>query len=210
VGLAEGGISFRTYFVDGELPGDVRNDFLERLRARRFRPLTLESEEDQTIGWVPIHNILATQFNWPEIYVDGHLVLAMRIDRWALPPLLLKAAVRQAEETVKRDQQRDFLSRTERGEIVDRERARLKRLTLPAARAIDMAWSLDGGTLRLGSLSRNINEMFAHLFELTFGMRLVPDSPYIRALHCRLDDELVGHLADVEPTRLTGGSDGPG
>jgi recombination associated protein RdgC len=209
MGLAEGGITFRTYYVDGELPSNLRQEFLERIRARRFQPLTLESEEDVTWGWVPLQNPLSTDFRSPDLFFEPFLVLALRMDRWALPPLLLKASVRAAERAKLDAEDRAHLSRTERGELLERERARLKRQSLPAARVVDFAWNLDTRELRFSSLSRTVNETFAHHFELTFQLRLIADSPYMRAMSCGLEDALVGRLADVEPTNLLGASRGP-
>lgn len=210
MGLAEGGITFRTYYVDGELPANLREDFLERIRARRFRPLTIESEEDLSLGWVPVHNALGTTFQSPDVFFNQYLVLALRVDRWALPPVLLKAAVRQAERAALQDQKKTYLTRTERGELLDRERGRLKRQSLPAARFTDLAWNLDSGVLRFSSLSRSANDLFANHFELTFQMRLVPDGPYMCALNVGLADELVGRLAEVEPADILGAANGPG
>jgi recombination associated protein RdgC len=208
MGLAEGGITFRTYFVDGELPSNLRQDFLERIRARRFEPLTVEAEEDVTWGWVPVQNPLSTEFRSPDLFYEPYLVLALRMDRWSLPPVLLKANVRQAERAKLETEERAHLTRTERGELLDRERTRLKRQSLPAVRVVDLAWNLDTRELRFSSLSRAVNETFAHHFELTFQMRLHAESPYMRALNCDLDDERVGRLADVEPANFLGGGRG--
>lgn len=209
MGLAEGGITFRTYFVDGALPSNLRQDFLERIRARRFQPLTVEAEEDVSYGWVPVQNPLSADFRSPDLFWEPYLVLALRMDRWSIPPVLLKANVRETERKKLEAEERAHLSRTERGEILDRERTRLKHLTLPAVRVVDYAWNLDTRELRFSSLSRAVNETFAHHFELTFQMRLVPDSPYMRALNCGLDEGRIGRLADVEPTNLLGGGHGP-
>lgn len=209
MGLADGGISFRNYFVDGELPSDIRSDFLERIRARRFVPLTVDAEEDVSFGWVPLGNPLSTEFRTADLFLNEYLVLGLRIDKWSIPPVLLKAAVRQAERAKLETEGRAHLTRTERGEILDRERTRLKRLSLPRVRVIDMAWNLDLGELRVSSLSRNVNEWFVHHFELTFQMRLIGDSPYMRALNCGLDEAHIGGLVDVEPLSLVGDLGGP-
>lgn len=209
MGLAEGGISYRTYYVDGDLPDDYRELFLARVNLNKFEPLVPEAEEDMRYGWVPIDDILGDSFQSTTLFLNQYVALALRIDKWAIPPLLLKAAVRKGEEGMKQETKREHISRSERGELVDRERGRLKRNSLPAVRAIDVCWNVDTGVLRISSTSRNVNEIFTDLFERTFTMRLVPDSPYISALHCGLDDELIGQLADVEPARLLGGNDGP-
>ncbi|MBN1944066.1 MAG: hypothetical protein JW797_00265 [Bradymonadales bacterium] len=204
MGLSEGGITFRTYFVDGELPSDYRQLFLEKVYLDRFEPLTVESEEDISYGWVPIHDLLVQQFNSADLYEGSYLLLGMRIDRWALPPALLKALFRRAEQARLLEQKRDHLTRLERGELMEQQRRVLKRQTLPSVRLVDLCWNLERAELRFSSLSRTVNELFTELFEQTFGLRLLPDSPYISALHCRMNDELLGGLVDLKPARFVG------
>jgi hypothetical protein len=210
MGLAEGGITFQTYFVDGELPTSFRSYFLERIEHFAFEPLTVESEEDVSYGWVPVGDPLAERFAGPDVYFNEYLVLGLRMDRWAIPAPLVKARVRQAEAQKRAETGRTKLSRLERGEVIDRERTRLKRQSLPAVRLLDFAWNLNSAHLRFSNTSRTTNEIFVDLFERTFGLQLVADSPYMSALHCDLDDERVARLADIEPSGLLGGWDGSG
>jgi hypothetical protein len=201
MGLAEGGITFKSYYVDGDPPEGFRPDYLERITLHRFRPLTVENEEDLVYGWVQQRNLLDTSFQFNDVFAEDYLVLALRIDRWAVPPALLKAQVRKAESDRKREQGREHLGRLERGEILDRERLALKKQSLPAVRAIDWCWHLTGGMVRFSSLSRSANELFSDLFERTFGLHLIPDNPYLSALHVGLPDDLISALADAEPGR---------
>lgn len=204
MGLAEGGISYCTYYVDGELPEDYRQLYVQRIGMHGFEKLTPEAEADSTSGWVPIDDIVGQTFQTGNVFLNQYLVLALRIDKWAIPPLLVKAALKNAERGIKEEQGREHLSRMERGELLDRERARLKRRTLPAVRVVDLCWNLDTNEMRFASASRPVNELFSDLFEKTFGMRLLPANPYISALQCGLPDDLVGRLADVEPAPLLG------
>ena len=204
MGFAQGGISYKTYYVKGDLPADYRQLFLDRIRLHAFTPLTVDSEEDITYGWTPIEDLLETNFQTPAVFLNQYIVLSLRLDRWAIPPALLKAAVRRAEQEFREETKRDYLSRTERGEILERERNELKKQALPAVRAIDMYWNIDTGQLRFGSASRSVNEQFIDMFERTFSLELIPDSPYISAVQCGLDGELIGQLADLTPANLVG------
>lgn len=204
MGLVEGGISYRTYYVDGELPTDHRQLFVQRISMRRFEPLVPESETDTSFGWVPIDDIVGRTFQTADVFLNQYLVLALRIDKWAIPPLLIKAAVKNAVRAAKQAQGRDTLYRSELSELADRERARLKRRTLPAVRVIDLCWNFDTNQLRFGSVSRPVNVQFADLFADTFGLRLLPDNPYVAATQCGLDDDLLERLDFVEPARLLG------
>ena len=204
MGLAEGGISYRTYYVDGELPTDYRQLFVQRISMHQFEPLVPESEVDSSSGWVPIDDIVGRTFQTADVFLNQFLVLALRIDKWALPPLLIKAAVKNAVRAAKQAQGRDRLYRNELSELADQERARLKRRTLPAVKVIDLCWNLDTNQLRFGSVSRAVNTRFSDLFQDTFGLRLLPDNPYISATQCGLDDDLLERLDFVEPAHLLG------
>ena len=204
MGLAEGGISYRTYYVDGEHPTDFRELWVQRISMRRFEPLVPESELEMSCGWVPIDNIVGRTFQTTDVFMNQYLVLALRIDKWSIPPLLIKAAVKNAVREAKQTQGRDLLFRGELSEIADAERARLKRRTLPSVRAIDLFWNLDTNQIRFGSVSRPVNVLFSDLFEDTFGLRLLPDNPYISATQCGLDDVLLERLDYVEPAHLLG------
>ncbi|MCA9561888.1 MAG: hypothetical protein KC561_00295 [Myxococcales bacterium] len=202
MGLADGGISFRSYFVDGEIPDDFRPLFLERIKMYQFEPLEVEAEEDISYGWVHVDNLLETRFERPDVYFQDYLVLALRIDKWSIPPALLKAAVKRSTAEKLAEADRAHLSKMERGELADRERTRLKRMSLPSARSIDFCWNLTDMTLRFSSSSRSVNEMFCELFERTFNLNLVPQSPYMACMHCGISDDLIGALADIEPAQL--------
>ncbi len=204
MGFAQGGISYKTYFVKGDLPSDFRQLFLERIKLYKFEPLTTDSEEDISYGWTPIDDLLETNFLLPTVFFQQYVALSLRIDRWAIPPALLKAAVRHAERAFREESKRDYLSRTERGELLERERLKLKKQTLPAVRSIDLYWNVDSAQLRFGSASRSVNEQFLDLFERTFSLELVPDSPYISAIQCGLDGALIGNLADLTPANFIG------
>lgn len=210
MGLAEGGITYKTFYVEGDVPADFRQRYLERLVLFRFRPLTVEDEEDLAFGWVPINDLLSSDFRTIDVYYNEYLAAAVRIDRWAIPPALLKANVRHAEKALKEELQRTRLNRMQKGELVDRERKVLMRKTIPAVRAVDFCWNLNKGLVRFSNLGGTVSELFADLFERTFELRLVPDNPYIRATTCGLAPEQIGRLADVAPADLVGGTDGLG
>ena len=71
---------------------------------------------------------------------------------------------------------------------------------LPSMKTIDMSWNVHTGVVRFWNQSGKVCEAFSDLFEDTFGMRLVPDNPYIGALQYELTDKQTERLAEIEVT----------
>ncbi len=203
MGARKGTVTYSLFHVRDELPSSYRESFLEQIDEFRFTELTPESEEDLKYGWTVLDNLLSTEFSKDNVFLGEYLCLGMRTDRWSLPSALLKAHAAQREREVKADQGKTKLFKSERVALREEVTRQLKHRTLPSAGVIDMVWSIDRKEVRFWSQSARSVENFESLFESTFGLRLVPDNPYIAALHCGLPDALVGGLADTEQSRFT-------
>ena len=127
----------------------------------------------------------------------------MRTDRWALPGALLRAHVDKRVAEVKAEHSKVKLFRSEKIAIREEVTRQLKRKTLPAAAVVDMVWTLDRKEVRFWSQSSRAVEFFESLFESTFGVRLVPNNPYIAALNCGLSDALIGRLDAADQAAFT-------
>ena len=205
MGLFEGGISYTTYFVEGQVDAEFRSQLIERLNRFRFVDLTADAEEDVSFGWVPAEDMLKARFDGPSVFLNQYAVFSLRVDRWSIPALLLKAALKQVEREAQGTSSAGYLSRTDREQLLQRERAILKEKTLPSVRSVDVGWNVNSGELRFSSQSRPMNELFIDLFERTTQFRLVPDNPYSRALNCNLGVGEIGKLAEVEPSSWSAG-----
>ncbi|MCB9506827.1 MAG: recombination-associated protein RdgC [Myxococcales bacterium] len=203
MGARKGSISYSLFHVDGDIAKTSRDELLERIREFAFSPLTPESEEDTVHGWVVLDDMLATDFTPDNVFLGEYIALGLRVDRWALPGALFKAHIERRTREVLAETGKARLFKSEKLAIREDIGRQLKRQTLPAAAAIDMVWAVERGEVRFWSQSNRALEMFESLFESTFAVRLVNDSAYVAALHCRLADELVGALADVEQARFT-------
>lgn len=203
MGARKGSITYSLFYVDGTPPTGFRESYLEQVREFAFRALTPESEEDTSHGWTALDDMLSTDFSKENVFVGEYICLGMRTDRWALPGALLRAHVERRIGEVKREHDKAKLFRSEKVAIREEVTRQLKRKTLPSAAVVDMVWAIDRGEVRFWSQSSRAVELFESLFESTFGLRLVPDNPYISALNCGLDDQRVGALAAVEPAVFT-------
>ena len=203
MGARKGTISYSLFHVEGEIPSGFQDDYLERIQEFRFVELTAEAEEDVTHGWTVMDDMLSTEFSKSNIFLGEYLCLGMRTDRWALPSALLKAHVERRILEVMAEHNKTKLFRSEKMAIREEVTRQLKGRTLPAAGVIDLVWSIDRKEVRFWSQSNRQLELFESLFESTFGVRLIADSPYVAALNCGLEPTLVGGLADVEASRFT-------
>jgi hypothetical protein len=82
---------------------------------------------------------------------------------------------------------------------------RLRKKVLPTSKAIDMCWHLDSGTVLFFGHSKRTIADFCALFEKTFSLPLIEDSPYTAATRAGLSRELERALKDVEPLSFSSG-----
>jgi DNA recombination-dependent growth factor C len=203
MGARKGSISYSLFHVDGEPPTDFREAYLDQIREFSFRALTPDSEEDASHGWSVLDDLLSAEFSRDNVFLGEYLCLGMRTDRWSLPGALLRAHVDRRVVEVKAEHSKAKLFRSEKIAIREEVTRQLKRKTLPSAAVVDMVWTLDRKEVRFWSQSSRALELFESLFESTFGLRLVPDNPYIAALNCGLSDTMVGRLGTVEQASFT-------
>lgn len=203
MGARKGSISYSLFHVDGEPPADFREAYLEQIQEFAFRALTADAEEDVSHGWSVLDDMLSTDFSRDNVFIGEYLCLGMRTDRWALPGALLRAHVDKRVAEVKAEHSKVKLFRSEKIAIREEVTRQLKRKTLPAAAVVDMVWTLDRKEVRFWSQSSRAVEFFESLFESTFGLRLVPNNPYIAALNCGLPDVMIGRLDAAEQAAFT-------
>lgn len=198
MGALTGTVSYTLFHVDGEIPDDWRELWMERIVEFSFQPLRPELEEDSSVGWCVMGDLLNTDFNDANVLRGEYLCLGMRRDAWSLPPALLKAHIAERSEQHLQEHGLMRLSRLQRDQISEAVIQELKKQALPSANSVDMVWNLDSNVLRFWSQSGSTLERFYDLFESTFNLRLVPSSAYVAAINLGLSEELIGELSMVE------------
>lgn len=202
MGVLNGSITYTLFYVDGELPDRYEEEYLEKIQEFAFQPLLPESEDDVSMGWVRVDNMLNWSLDRDSVFRADHLLLSMRSDKWALPGALLRASIAEREEHFATERGRTKLSRAEKDTIRETVRREFKGQMLPSAGSVDMAWDLKNGVLRLWSQSGRVKEVFLELFESTFGLRLHESGPYMSARALELTADELKALADIEYTDL--------
>jgi DNA recombination-dependent growth factor C len=202
LGAFQGGLTYRQYFVRGELPADWRDRFAERLREHAFKPVEPASEEERALGWCSPHFPLDVDLHEGIYLHNEYLVLSVRIDTLKVPGPILKIYTEAECRRTMAEQKVDSLNRYQRAEIKDRVTQELRRKILPSIKTVDMVWSLHTGRVRFWSGNTKLNEEFQELFEQTFELGLGADTPYTAAAFGILGvpEDVVEKLADLQPT----------
>lgn len=208
MGALQGTLTYKVFFVEGDLPSDLKGTFLAGIKHRAFFPLTPEDEDEERIGWVPVDRPLDTEFTADKVFFNDFVNLSLRHDKFVIPSQLLKAHAADAERAYKAQNDKKKLSKFERDDIKDMVRRQLKEQSLPRMKTIDMSWELSQMRVRFWSQSSKMCEIFQGYFEDTFGLRLIPSNPYTLAMQLGIGKERIEKLADVEPSQFVDGIPG--
>lgn len=202
MGALKGSISYSKHYVRGELPDDFRERFIERIRLRAFRPLGPEEDEPHA-GWCSIENPLDCELDHGKVFFNTYLNLGLRVDCWQIPGPLFKAHFAEAERDHLARRGRDKLGKREKEELTTVVSRRLRKQLVPVMKVVDLSWNLDTGVVRFWNQSPRLVEILVELFEATFGLDLVPESPFTTAARLGLTEEHERVFAMLQPSVFT-------
>jgi hypothetical protein len=200
LGALKGSISYSKFYVTGELPDGFRDRFVERVRLRAFRPLTAEDTDDARAGWCSIENPLDGDLDHGKIFWNTYLNLSYRLDRFQIPAPLLKAHLEEAEREHRAKRGRTRLGRRDKEELRAIVTRRLRAQSLPVMKIIDLSWNLETGVVRFFCPSPKALEGLIELFEDTFELVLVPQSPLSAARSLGLSEARARAFETLKPT----------
>jgi len=203
----KGSLTYARFFVEGELPDDFRERFMRSIRLRAMRPLEPDDEELERSGWTKIGEPFVVDLDYEDVFFNEYVVLGFRTDRWVVPAPVLRARVREAEAAYLEKKGRERLSRKEKQEIKQLVSRKLRRSTTPRSTIVDLSWSLGEGIVRFFSHSQKTGASMMELFKKTFGLTLIPESPYTLAARIGLDRAQQAAWENLEMTWL--GEDAP-
>ena len=187
MGALKGSISYAKLYVRGELADDFRDRFVERIRLRAFR--TLGPDEDgPSVGWVDVADPTSTSLSHAEVFYNSFLNLGLRVDRWMIPGPLFKAHFAEAEREHLAKRGRAKLGKSEKEDLAARVSRKLRKQLVPVMKVVDLSWNLDTGVVRFWNQSPRVLETLGEIFEDTFGLDLVPESPFTAASRLGLSE----------------------
>lgn len=198
-----GSLTYARYFVEGSLPeSDLGGKLLASIRLRAMRPLEADDEELERSGWTKIGDAFETDIAYDDVAYGSFINLGFRTDKWMLPSATLKRSLREAESAYLEKKGRERLTRREKNELKILVAKKLRRNSSPATRLVDLSWSLEENLVRFFSHSEKSGATMMELFKKTFGLALVPESPYALAARSGLDDAAARAWDALEPTLL--------
>ncbi|HAA55239.1 MAG TPA: hypothetical protein DCE42_10820 [Myxococcales bacterium] len=199
MGVFNGNLSYARYFVEGDLPEEeFRETLLKRIQQYAIPELTLDNEDEEVSGWACIEDLLDVDFEIEKVFQLEYILLSFRIDRWKVPPTLLKAHLLKAERQFLLENDREKITKRERDLLKEQVKLSLKKQLLPSLSVYDLCWHPDQKVLRFWSHSARVNEYMVELFEKTFGLSLVPFSAYTWAETLGLSEDDLLKMADLE------------
>ena len=165
-----------------------------------MKPLEPDEEDLERSGWAKIGEPFETDLSYEDVFYNEYINLAFRTDRWVIPGPVLRTRVKEAEAAYLEKKGRERLSKREKAELKLMVSKKLRRHLTPATRAVDLSWAIGEGVVRFFSHSQKPAGLMAELFKKTFGLDLVPESPYTAAARLGLDKAQEKAWHDLEMT----------
>jgi recombination associated protein RdgC len=201
VGLLKGSLSYTKFFVQGEVPDNFRDRFLEAIQLRAFTPLTPEEEAEERVGWCPFDEPYAPEsgFDYNNVFFNQYLNLAFRHDRWRFPGPVFRALFDKMAKAHLEKQGRKKLAKREKEELKVLVGRKLRKQFSPAVQVVELSWDMNTGVCRFGHQSPKVHEHLHELFEKTFGLKILAGSPFADAMNARLPDACLEALKQIQP-----------
>ncbi len=207
MGALTGTLTYKQYYVEGQVPDGFRDAYLDAIRRDAFREIDIDNDESERYGWALAQDLLDAEFRDDKVFYNQYLILTLRHDAIKVPASTLKIYLQREEREVLAKTRKERLSKFERDEIRDRLTKQLRRKTLPTIRAFDLVWNLDSRTLLFWSHNKRTCELFEELFERTFSLRLVPHNTYCALSMGGVTEATLNRVVALEPVDLLGVND---
>lgn len=203
VGLLSGSITYRRFRVIGELPENYRELYLQAISDRVHKEIEVESDDERSLGWVCAGDLLDTDITMEKLFVGDTLALTLRVDSLKVPASALSLYSKRAEKEFGAATGKEKLSKRDKEEVRDRVVKQLRKRLLPSVKGFDFAWSTAEGVLRLWTHNKTLTDEFMGLFQDTFGMKLVPRTPYTALLEIEDGEQAAERALLLEPADFT-------
>lgn len=166
--LLKGKLTFRRFVADGD-PPDSSARLLELLQRDAFRGTLEDPRKEERSGWVSIHNLLRTRFSVADSYHPPYLLFALRTDRKAIPPALMRALVDRESTELLESSGLERLPPGSKSEIRERIEEKYLPRILPNVTQVEVCWNLVDNTVWVASSSERAVDRVRKAFSGTFG-----------------------------------------
>ncbi len=196
--------SFRRYRLHGPIPSPDSDAFVQRLRDRKFEPLT--ANEERTFGWVSADNLLVTDFEAGAMTIGTFAAFALRIDRRRVNAKLLRAhmdlEVRARYKAAADGAGPARITRDEKRDMRKALHDELLRQTNPSIESVAVLLHTKRKVAYVLSLARQANELVQMHFIDTFGAELLPMTPWRRGAELLEGSPLADQLDHLHRTEF--------
>lgn len=161
--LLRGVLTFRRFELEGEPPSGAAA-LIERLEQDRFRGSLRDASGEERSGWVPVEDLLGTAFEHGATYRPPYLVFALRTDRKAIPPLLMRAMMEREIRALLDETGLERLPPGARDEIRERIEEEYLPGQLPTVALTEVCWNLvTNRALVMASSDKAVDRVRKHL-----------------------------------------------
>jgi recombination associated protein RdgC len=202
LGALRGNLTYSRFFIAGDVPDDLAGVSMRRIRASASQPLVPEEDVNERHGWCSIEDPMDVELDHEKVFFNEYVCLGLRIDRWVVPKPLLNAHLRDAEAALLQRKGLERLGKKARAELKLFVLKKLRRNLIPATKSIELVWNSGTGVARFFSQSPRVHLLVQELFEKTFRLKLVPESPGTAAERRGLDARAEKRWEALLPTSL--------
>jgi hypothetical protein len=202
LGALRGSLTYSRFFVVGDVPDDLAGASMKRIRANASQPLDPDEDLNERHGWAAIEDPMDTDLDHEKVFFNEYLCLGLRIDRWVVPKPLLNAHLRDAEAQLLEKKGLERLGKKAKADLKLFVLKRLRRQLMPSTKSVDFVWNVNSGVARFFSQSARIHLLVQELFEKTFRLKLVPESPGTAAFREGLGPKGEARFDALAPTTL--------
>ena len=204
--LVKGAVTLRRFVAEGGTPDVSARTLVELLGKHAFRGSLDDPRKEERSGWVTQESLLDTSFVLERTYVAPYLLFALRTDRKAIPPALLRALVDQEVQQFLQDTGLERLPAGMKTELKERIEEKYLPRILPTVAVVEVCWNLQTDTVLVMASSDKAIDRVAKQFSATFSRALREvTAPRLAMRGPRADDRLQA-LAVTGATDMTGGS----
>lgn len=174
MGLINGAATYTRFTVIERIPDDFQANANARLQRFMFRNIDPKVNAEKSVGWVHYENPMHTRFHFENTIIGEFIVLAMRIDRKAITPIMFKAQIQQQMSQWAQDPKNKGkkISREELNKLRDEIKSQMLAVVPPQTTVMEMVWNFSAGIVYFSSQSRKAIEEFVDLFGTTFELTL--------------------------------------
>ncbi len=199
MGLLTNSASITQYRVEGKMTEPLLKNLHKGLQQHCIQDIDNESIE-KSVGWTPIDHPYEPDFSQTPFVIGEYVFFSLRMDKKTIPTKIFKKMLHKEMARQLKNNQREFLSKTEKQELRDRVIHQLL-IRIPANPNIyDVLWHYEKGEVNFFSTLKAANEAIETLFIKSFNLTLIRLFPYTLAeWGCRLSDEQKDILLSLSP-----------